>query len=222
MDRKMTMPLPLPPGPEGLAVDLECPQCEYNWRGLTTPRCPECGFHFEWHDVPRLLHGARSRPTRRERMIRGVIWAGVAVVLLPFAVPLSMVGTVLFTSVALAGLVAGFELLLTRLFTDEVGVEHFRRWWEGALISYGLAALTCLFLGFDVLAALRGGWTHLTAGMWLFIVLLVIELTVLQYAVIAMREKHWGYPIEPVRVLAAVVFSKVSVVIAAGMVLQVA
>ncbi len=33
-----------------------CPLCEYNLRGLTTPRCPECGYTFTWTEVldPRL------------------------------------------------------------------------------------------------------------------------------------------------------------------------
>jgi hypothetical protein len=28
-----------------------CPLCEYNLRGLTEPRCPECGYRFEWGEV---------------------------------------------------------------------------------------------------------------------------------------------------------------------------
>lgn len=31
--------------------DLLCPLCEYNLRGATEPRCPECGFRFEWRDL---------------------------------------------------------------------------------------------------------------------------------------------------------------------------
>jgi hypothetical protein len=45
---------PLDPGPKGLAEDLPCPRCQYNLRGLTVPRCPECGYHFAWSDVPRI------------------------------------------------------------------------------------------------------------------------------------------------------------------------
>lgn len=41
------------PKPPGLDEDVTCPKCEYNLRGLTLPRCPECGFTFEWSDVPR-------------------------------------------------------------------------------------------------------------------------------------------------------------------------
>lgn len=31
--------------------DLHCPLCEYNLRGLTEPRCPECGAAFDWDEV---------------------------------------------------------------------------------------------------------------------------------------------------------------------------
>ncbi len=31
--------------------DVVCPMCEYNLRGLTEPRCPECGYPFEWPEI---------------------------------------------------------------------------------------------------------------------------------------------------------------------------
>lgn len=31
--------------------DVLCPLCEYNLRGLSQPRCPECGYHFDWPEV---------------------------------------------------------------------------------------------------------------------------------------------------------------------------
>jgi len=44
---------PLPTGPawEFISHDVLCPLCEYNLRGLSEPRCPECGHRFEWEDV---------------------------------------------------------------------------------------------------------------------------------------------------------------------------
>lgn len=33
------------------SFDIACPQCEYNLRGLTICRCPECGSEFDPHDV---------------------------------------------------------------------------------------------------------------------------------------------------------------------------
>jgi hypothetical protein len=39
--------------PQSPAVDLDvlCPLCEYNLRGLIDPRCPECGHEFTWPDL---------------------------------------------------------------------------------------------------------------------------------------------------------------------------
>jgi hypothetical protein len=38
--------------------ELVCPLCEYNLRGLTEPRCPECGFAFQWAE---LIQGQRDK-----------------------------------------------------------------------------------------------------------------------------------------------------------------
>ena len=32
-------------------ADLHCPLCDYNLRGLTEPRCPECGYTFRWVEL---------------------------------------------------------------------------------------------------------------------------------------------------------------------------
>src|SRR5437867_9803555 len=31
--------------------DVRCPLCDYNLRGLSEPRCPECGYQFVWDEV---------------------------------------------------------------------------------------------------------------------------------------------------------------------------
>jgi hypothetical protein len=31
--------------------EILCPLCDYNVRGLDKPRCPECGYSFEWNDL---------------------------------------------------------------------------------------------------------------------------------------------------------------------------
>ncbi|HZL34454.1 MAG TPA: hypothetical protein VFC78_04030 [Tepidisphaeraceae bacterium] len=36
---------------EQAAVEVLCPLCEYNLRGLTEPRCPECGYQFIWREL---------------------------------------------------------------------------------------------------------------------------------------------------------------------------
>ena len=39
--------------PDWAAIDetIRCPLCTYNLRGLSQPRCPECGYRFEWVEV---------------------------------------------------------------------------------------------------------------------------------------------------------------------------
>ena len=44
--------------PDWTTTELACPLCGYNLRGLTDPRCPECGFAFRWAD---LLAAGRDR-----------------------------------------------------------------------------------------------------------------------------------------------------------------
>lgn len=34
-----------------ISHDIHCPLCRYNLRGLSEPRCPECGCRFEWIEV---------------------------------------------------------------------------------------------------------------------------------------------------------------------------
>jgi hypothetical protein len=41
-------PLPLSPPAD---PELACPLCGYNLRGLIEPRCPECGFAFQWDEL---------------------------------------------------------------------------------------------------------------------------------------------------------------------------
>jgi hypothetical protein len=43
-------PAPAPP-PVPQSVPLPCPLCDYDLRGLTEPRCPECGYRFDWSDL---------------------------------------------------------------------------------------------------------------------------------------------------------------------------
>jgi hypothetical protein len=40
-------------GPDwsNIQEEIHCPLCGYNLHGLTDPRCPECGYRFEWPDL---------------------------------------------------------------------------------------------------------------------------------------------------------------------------
>jgi hypothetical protein len=49
----MTLDPAAPPAPEPMATPevAQCPLCEYDLRGLVEPRCPECGYRFDWADL---------------------------------------------------------------------------------------------------------------------------------------------------------------------------
>ena len=34
-----------------ISEEILCPLCDYNLRGLIQPRCPECGYRFEWQGL---------------------------------------------------------------------------------------------------------------------------------------------------------------------------
>jgi hypothetical protein len=36
---------------QGLRDAARCPLCDYSLRGLTDPRCPECGYAFDWKEL---------------------------------------------------------------------------------------------------------------------------------------------------------------------------
>src|SRR5215212_1306561 len=40
-----------PPDWGAVADAVACPLCGYELRGLTEPRCPECGYAFAWHEI---------------------------------------------------------------------------------------------------------------------------------------------------------------------------
>lgn len=40
--------------------DLNCPVCDYSLRGLPEPRCPECGYAFEWEELRQRAENRRK------------------------------------------------------------------------------------------------------------------------------------------------------------------
>lgn len=36
---------------QNISSQVTCPLCGYNLRGLIEPRCPECGYQFEWRSI---------------------------------------------------------------------------------------------------------------------------------------------------------------------------
>jgi hypothetical protein len=66
-------PPPHTPDWSSISEDLRCPLCDYALRGLSEPRCPECGYRFEWPD---LTDPARRRhPYLFEHHPRRNLWS---------------------------------------------------------------------------------------------------------------------------------------------------
>lgn len=57
-DAPATAGSPAAPDWATITRDVTCPLCAYNLRGLVDPRCPECGYQFEW---PAVLEPDRHR-----------------------------------------------------------------------------------------------------------------------------------------------------------------
>jgi len=64
-------------------VDVSCPVCEYNLRGLSEARCPECGAKFDWDELrnperrshPYLFeHHPERNVWSFVRTLRGLLW----------------------------------------------------------------------------------------------------------------------------------------------------
>jgi hypothetical protein len=51
MDSPVTLAPDGSPDWEAVTEEFHCPLCEYNLRGLSTPRCPECGYSFAWKEI---------------------------------------------------------------------------------------------------------------------------------------------------------------------------
>src|SRR5206468_900133 len=66
---------------ENSAQEIICPLCEYNLRGLSEPRCPECGYRFQWAELhsgqrgslsPRRLYSHSGQMISCEYNLRGL------------------------------------------------------------------------------------------------------------------------------------------------------
>jgi hypothetical protein len=56
-----------------ISQDVHCPLCGYNLRGLIEPRCPECGFKFNWKEL--LDPRRRSHPYLFEHHPTRSVWS---------------------------------------------------------------------------------------------------------------------------------------------------
>jgi hypothetical protein len=64
---------PATPDWSAVADEITCPLCEYNLRGLAEPRCPECGYQFQWREL--LDVNRRAHPYLFEHHPERNIWS---------------------------------------------------------------------------------------------------------------------------------------------------
>lgn len=67
---------------DSITHDVLCPLCEYNLRGLSEARCPECGYRFEWAvvtDPRKRLHPYlfEHHPERNVRSFFRTLWGTI-------------------------------------------------------------------------------------------------------------------------------------------------
>ena len=58
---------------DAFVEDVPCPLCDYNMRGLPSPRCPECGGQFTWPDLLDSVLG--KHPFLFEHHSRDGVWS---------------------------------------------------------------------------------------------------------------------------------------------------
>ena len=124
------------PSSSAALLELRCPRCGYNLRGLPQPRCPECGLDFDWAELSAVAE--QQRATRhfehrwRNRPLRSLVytasqalrpwrlWRETSLVLPPRVGPLLALVLLLAGARSLLVLsAAGLELMLMVWVYDE-------------------------------------------------------------------------------------------------------
>lgn len=185
---------PQPPT-SGIDEDIPCPKCQYNLRGLTVPRCPECGFHFEWKDLPSF------RPPPPPSWREGALGIAILVGGLPVAVILASLGPALLpllvaiaVTFLLSGVQAIVEIVPARLCIGPITPRRFRAWWEGVLIGYGACAATVALFGHPFLLTPSDNDRVPGGFAWMMTATAVVSFAI-QYAVVRRRLRRWDDPL---------------------------
>lgn len=203
----------------GLDEDLPCPQCKYNLRGLTVPRCPECRFAFNWSDLPRFrVQSGPGQGIPRWLTTILILAAGMGLTFTMLSGdPGVGIWVTIFLSViivmffAVSGAQAAIEMAIAWPIIGKVSWKRFRAWWEGVLIGYGLCATTCLLAGYSFpelfdtdLAKHRAS----DRALWCLIALTALESLLVQLWVVHRRARQWHDPISKRRLLLACLLAK--------------
>ncbi len=188
----------------GLDRDVLCPECGYNLRGLTVPRCPECGGYFD------PLRVGLPPPQTGFTAVSVAAWAILLGGMLAFTMwPLLLILLPIVAFFAVAGVQALCEIILAGWVLRDVTWRLFRAWWEGVLIGYGLCSVTLNLSGwalaFPVLAAANTPWP---AGFTAVFALTSVEALVVQWWVVRRRLRQWKQPPQPARLILACLAAK--------------
>ncbi len=205
--------LRLPPGPEGLEADVPCPRCSYNWRGLTTPRCPECGYTFVWPRVLSILEELRNRPTPGQIALKIGMWLVVGMMFVPllFLAPdvLIVLGVAGIVIAMFTAFLAVVEMMLV-LFVIRDSIETiFVPWWKGVIVSTAVGVLAVeSFIPWQ--HALDRGWDVLSTAEILGLIVIFIGVVAIHYGVVQARMKEL-IPMSTRRLITAVGMAKLLV-----------
>ncbi|MBN1491552.1 MAG: hypothetical protein JXA69_16690 [Phycisphaerae bacterium] len=175
----------LPIGASGVPYDVRCPQCRYNLRGLTVPRCPECGLTFAWDDLERFRVPPESSLVV---LLRGAgmcfVALSVAFVLMVTGAPLLVVALAVAAILAVAALQACVEFIVVLVWVGPLYWPRFRTWWEGVLLGYGVTVMTWLMFGYEIIPFERPFRGGPPADLWCILLLTTVEAIGIQWFVV--------------------------------------
>ncbi len=204
-----------------LDQDVPCPECDDNLRGLTVPRCAECGFQFEWSDSDVFK---RPKPDWIERHPKQAASLALLFLVIAFLVPgllsaprqtIGILMLVVFLGSPIIGptVQAVLEYLVLLPLLGLPSWKRVRAWWEGVLIGCALVHMTLYLCGWWLswLDELQP-WTSL-ARRWPLIVLVTLETFAVQWLVVSLRARRWELDIPAKRLILSCAVAKLAVAI---------
>lgn len=222
MSAEPTSP-PDPDEPHLIDEDLPCPECEYNLRGLTMPRCPECGHRFAWTDLPDMRNlSAPEGGVLASLVVLTLLGVGIMAIIAPIVIWLphalgGLVVVVPVVAILASFVVSGIQSLIEQAAAAAViglpGWRRFRAWWEGVLIGYGLGSLTLYIAGHPYVPIESFGTWRDSLRLWPWLLLVAVEAVVVQWWVVGRRLRGWGEPVPPRRLLLACLVGRAVVVV---------
>lgn len=121
-------------------VEMKCPNCGYDCRGLTKPRCPECGERVTFAQLKREAKARQSKKLEYKLYIVPAWMAGVGLFIL-IVMALALAGSNLFQGASQAQMLLGVGLLLAIVTSGTfLGYLFSVLVWAGEDLPLGVAA----------------------------------------------------------------------------------